>query len=663
MNKSQKKKIKSPKDVKITRRPEPVSQRPPSLSFFDRCDVFFNRYERIWFWIIFGITLLTSVLLYDPRVSPGGDDSNYILVAHDFLKEFKFPNFQGPLYPIALSLVDVIFGMSLKAFKIFSMLCILACMYFMYRTFRNRIPSMLLFITLLFTSFNSHVLYFASQTYSEAFYMFMQSLLMFVFSTFFVSRENQHEKHTVFAELKRHILLAVVLLGVIMTRSAGYSLFIAVLGYFILYRQWKNIGWTIVCFVICLVLYQGLKYILWGELSLQGSGHGAALMNKNYYRPEDGREDLAGFIVRLWINSNQYLSRFFMIMLGLRDTYTAEGYFVPLKPVITILIYLLGLTGLWFSYKQNRYLFFSGVFAGIFLIISFVILQTNWNQYRMIVPAFPVMILLLFSGVYYLLSLPKLRSFQFLLLIPTVIIFFYTLSDTSEATQKAGKIKNEYSGLTPDWLHYAQASAWAGGNLPEDAFVACRKHSISMIYGKGKKFYPVYFVKSGNFNAFYERWRADSLTYSMLTYEGRNEQIYKALIGKIEGRVFLDDKSFFVVQDREFTQKLFQQYKDIIAFSPSEYSHLEKQARTKSSIYYPDSLLAPMRRANVTHLLTANLRLNPNIKDGQIINTVERMAYFIQEKYPTIFHSLIQFGAPDDEPAEIYQINWNILKD
>ena len=640
----------------------PKKQEPRTL--FEKTDSFFARYEWIWFGILLGITLLTSILLFDPRVSAGGDDSAYIVMAHDFLKEFKFVNYQGPLYPILLSVVDAIFGMSVKAFKVFSMLSMVACVLVMFLAFRKRIPYTLLFITLLLTSFNSHVLYFASQTYNEAFFMFMQSLLLFVFFRFFITREEMHKTFVISAELKRYLLLAVVLLGCILTRSIGFSLVLAVTGYFILYGQWKKIACSLACFLVCFALYQLLINIIWGDVSIQASSQGNSLLNKDFYRPEYGREDLAGFIERFWVNSNQYISRFFMVMLGLRETFTPEGFYVDTKPVITVFFYLLGLTGLCFSYKRNKYLFFSGIVGGTFLVVTFVVLQTVWNQYRLIVPAYPFMILLLFSGIYYLLSFSKLRSLQFLMFVPVVVISIEMLTDTSMAAEKAGKIKNEYSGLTPDWLNYAKASAWAAKNLPEDALVACRKPSISTIYGQGKKFYGIYRVNSGSFDAFYERWKADSLSFSVIPLDGMNDQMYSAILGQCEARIFLGDKYFFAIKNREFVQQLSEYFENIkVISSPQEFQPVVNQAGEQTAIYYPDSLLAPMRRANVTHLLTAQLRLNPNFKDGQIVNTVERVASFIQDKYPDIFHRLIQIGAPDDEPAEIYQINWDVKKD
>ncbi len=633
-----------------------------SRSLFDKCDVFFAKYDLIWFWLLFGVTLLISLLLYDPRVSTGGDDSEYILSAHRFLKDFKFPGYQGPLYPIILSLVDAVFGMSLTAFKAVSILSILAYMFVMFQAFRNRIPSTLLFITLLLTSINSHVLYFASQTYSETFYMAMQALLLLVFFRLFIDKEQQ-ENNTIPGKFKRHLLLAITLLGVILTRSVGYALFIAMIGYFALYKQWKNIAWLSVCFVLCFGVYLLLKYILWGDTAIQASGQGASLLYKDFYKPEYGHEDFMGFIHRWWVNSNQYISRFFMAILGLRETYTSEATFVDEKPMITILVYLLGLIGLWLSYRQNRYIFFSGIVAGISLVVTFIILQTSWNQFRLIIPEYSLMVLLLFSAVYYILKLPKFRSWQFVLFIPVVILFFAMLSDTSKAVQEAGKLKNEYSGLTPDWLHYVQASAWIANNLPEDALVACRKPGISSIYAKGKEFYGITRVNSSNFNAFYARWKADSLAFSLIPTENMSDQMYNAMLGHCAARLLLGETYYLAVTEPAFVQQLSTYWPDLqIISSPQKLKPIIEQAGNQTTIYYADSLLLPLQQRRVTHLLTASLRLNPYIKDGRTINTVERVASFIQEKYPGIFQQMVQFGESNDEPAVLYQLNWEVVK-
>ena len=139
-----------------------------------------------------------------------------------------------------------------------------------------------------------------------------------------------------------------------------------------------------------------------------------------------------------------------------------------------------------------------------------------------------------------------------------------------------------------------------------------------------------------------------------------NNRMYGALMGHIDARLYLDDKYFLAIKDRELAHEFAAYFGNVqIIDSPSEFETIANRESTQKSIYYADSLLLPMRRANVTHIILANLRLNPNIKDGQIINTVERMASFVQEKYPRIFEKVKQIGADDDEPAQIYQINWD----
>jgi hypothetical protein len=69
-----------------------------------------------------------------------------------------------------------------------------------------------------------------------------------------------------------------------------------------------------------------------------------------------------------------------------------------------------------------------------------------------------------------------------------------------------------------------------------------------------------------------------------------------------------------------------------------------------------------LQRANVTHILTARLRTNPAMKTNRTINTVERYASQIQEKYPTIFELTHQEGATGNEEAQIIKINWDVVK-
>ncbi len=631
----------------------------PNRSFLEAMDDILGKNDWVIFWILFGVTLLVGILLYDPRVSPGGDDSAYVVSAHEFLKSFKFPGYQGPLYPIMLSLVDAIFGMSLAAFKAFSLVSILGFMLFTFLAFRKRIPPFLLFVTLLLTSVNSHVLYYASQTYSEAFYMFMLALLLFVFFRFFINREGQSLAFS--EEIKRHLLLAITLIGIILTRSIGYVALLTLLGYFLIYRQWKNIGYTLGCFLLCFGTYQLIKYLLWGDASLQATGQGSSLLNKDFYKPEYGREDLAGFIQRFLINSNVYISNFFVSMLGLHESILPGGVHASPKTMLTILIYGLGITGIWMTFKQNRYLFFTGMLTGLSLIVTFVILQTIWNQQRLIIPAFPYIIMISFTAFYYLLKKERSRFIQSLIIVPVIILFFTSLSDTVKAIEAAQKLKNEYSGLTPDWKNYAQASAWAAKNLPEEDLVACRRAPISTIYGKGKEFYGIYRIKSSDIKYLIDKWSENEDQYFAITTEGMTEELYALVLEQYETRMLINLTYYLLIKNEGDIKQKVKKWPDLqIIESTEALKSLIKSTGDIAFVYDADSLLMPLKEKGVTHILTANLRLNPYVRDGRIVNTVERIVAFTQEKYPDLYILVQQFGTPNDEPAEILQIHWEV---
>ena len=53
---------------------------------------------------------------------------------------------------------------------------------------------------------------------------------------------------------------------------------------------------------------------------------------------------------------------------------------------------------------------------------------------------------------------------------------------------------NIYYGYTPDWQNFLKCSEWCADSLPKNTLVASRKAPMSFVYGKGKKFFPIYSV-------------------------------------------------------------------------------------------------------------------------------------------------------------------------
>ena len=627
------------------------------LTFFEKSDRHFDKYGNIYFWSAFGITLLFGLLLYDPRVSLTGDDSVYILSARNFCREFTFPTYQGPLYPMVLSVLVLIFGISLFPLKIFSLLTLLGFMYFTYRAFLNKIPSTLLFSTLILTAINSCVLYYGSQTYNEAFYMLMQALLVFVFFRYFVAEKE--DVSTWKYDLKRHGLLALALLGVALTRSVGFAVVIAVIVYFLFYRQWKNAGMALIFFLVILLAFQGLKAGIW-DGSFQLSSQGSQLTNKDFYHPEYGKEDFSGYITRLLGNSNQYLSSGLFIIMGLRH----QTLMAPMSnyPLLAILICALAVGTLCFTFKKNKFIVYTIILSGCFLIVTFVILQVFWNQERLIIPVYPYILMILLGFFYYLLTKEKYRSLQVLILVPVLALFISGMNDTIKNIGNARKLKNEYSGLTPDWRNYMQASHWIGENLKENELAACRKPAISTLYGNGKDFYGIYTVPTGNMNAFMEKWNKAPAEYAAFSLNNKmTGKLYNGIMQHYYGRLMLANSEFIIAQNPDLLKEMEEVSQIQIIDSPSQLAKLMKNAGDQVSLFYADSLLMNLKNKNVTHVLSANIRVNPNAKTGQTVSTVERYMYFIQERYPGIFTVAKQIGADNDEPARVLKINWEVV--
>jgi len=626
---------------------------------FSKLNVYLDNRLSWLIWVILGVTFVFSLLLFDSRVSLSGDDSFYIIRASDFIHSFKYPGFQGPLYPIVLSVWIAVFGISLVPLKFFSLILIMGFMYLFFVAYRLRIPSVLLVTILACMSVNSFLLYYGSQTYNEAFYLFMQMLLVLVFFRSFIDNETSVSTKQ---DIKRHLLLAIVLLGLTLTKNMGYSAVFAVTGYFLLKGQWKNLLYAIAAFGIVLVVFQGVKYALWNDGGMQFSSQGSGLMYKDYYNPQAGKEDLSGFVARLVDNSRLYLSKHFVTVIGLRKSEPMMG----VSSVVTALVYILAIASLLLSYKKNRYIFFTGLMTGTFLLITFVVLQTKWDQSRLVIPAVPGLLLMIFSTFYYFTEQKRYRVFQMSVPILVLFIFFRSLAVAGVSAKENQSISGKYGGLTPDWKNYLKASEWAAANLPKDAVIACRKPSISFVYGRGRNFYGIMQLPNYKTEVFFDNMAKEKSSYMVFNYNdfyGKqlSPQLYSMLKQNMNAMLFVGDTVLFVNKCNEATRDSFTSQVKAAGFSYISSADSLKsliQPRQVVKLYYPDSLLFNLQKNGVTHIMTASLRRNSTRKDGMTINTVERYMAFIQEKYPEIFAKVSQVGEDDGEPAVVYQIDY-----
>jgi hypothetical protein len=609
---------------------------------------------------IFSVSLLLSVifsaLLFDVRVSLTGDDSSYIIRASDFVNEFRYPSFQGPLFPMMLSPIIALVGIKMVPLKILSFIFMAGFITMFHYAFRKRIPAIVHTSILVLLAVNPYLLYYASQTYSEAMYMFLLAAVMFGFFKWFVDEDKDK---TLQEGWKHFLYLGLLMLALSLTRSAGFAIIGIIAIYLIFRKQWKNLLWIAVFFIGLALVFQGIKMAIWHQSDAQFSTQGNSLLYKNYYNPESGKEDLVGFAGRLVENTQLYVSKHFYMMLGMRD----DDPTIP-KSALTTLFFL-AITGIavYQSFKNNRYLFFASLVAIGFCGLTFVLLQTSWDQGRLIVPYFPFILLVIIGGLYYYTKKNNVGT-----LLPIVVIFLLlpTLVRASDKIKQARSIDGEYYGLTPDWANYTKMSAWAADKLPKDKMIASRKPSISFIYGHGRKFYSIDKVPTFDTPSLLNKLSNDtSAIFIVPNTQLAHNMGLNQLVTRISSFLYAD---VVAGETLHLIYRIPKQHKEDISkmFTSVNANYLTvsdlKQAvnNSKGEYYtvYPDSLFYQLKNNKVGYILSASLRKYANQKTNETINTVERYMLFLQTKYPEIFKKVAQMGNDDDEPAMIYKIQY-----
>ena len=611
------------------------------------------------------LTLLFSLLLFDIRFSIAGDDSSYVERAYDFIKHFTYPGFSGPLYPIVLSPLVGLFGIHAIPLKSLSLLFILGCIYFLFRAYRNRIPALLLTSVLALLSVNSFMLYFASQTYSEGFFLFLQALVALVFFTFFVDREESSSFKPL---LQRNLLLAVCVLVLGLSRTIGFTAALAFIVYFALKGQWKNILFLTGSFIVVFMAFQGVKMMLWGSGEVHFTGQFENMVAKNYYNLAGGREDFAGFVNRLIENSNYYFSDCLYTIFGLR----AVGEYNTLYPLLAVIIWLMLIAATVFSFRKNKYLLFTGIYLLILVFATFLLTQTVWRQSRLIVAIYPMIVLMIFSLVYYILSLRQLKGFQFVFPLLVIILLGFTLKVSFVNIQEARKISSKYYGLTPDWENYCRASEWTAVNLPAGSCVACRKPSISFIYGDGKRYFGITRipVSPGNEMLTIEMQQKNRYLFiNPASIENKTlpDYLFNTFKSGLAGYGMINENNyltipFYMIKIPDTAKaRVFAEMRRLGipgTEHPDTVKTWIKNPVSVISIIYPDSLVGFLRKAGVTHVIRASLRADAKEKNGYTNNTVERFFDYIQFKYPGFATKVVQIGSDDNEPAAVYELKY-----
>jgi len=491
--------------------------------------------------------------------------------------------------------------------------------------------------------------------------MLTQALFIYLFSKYFWNNP-QSSSLDIKTDWPKFLFLGLCFLSMGLTRTIGYAVMGGVILYFCFQKQWKNLIYSLSASIIVFVLFSVIKKIIWPE-----SGTAYDIYNymaKNFYNVEQGLEDFPGYIDRLIVNSNVYLSGFFYQFLGIMPPTEAAsmGY-----STLSIFTYFLFIVCIIVLYKKNKPLFFTGLYVGTMNIASFVLLQTNWAQDRLIMIYYPLMLLFLLGGLFYLIK--YILSGKIALIYPIILIII-AIGTSYHLKDKVGKnipvlqqnlLGDDLYGLTPDWENFVKMSRWANDNLDKDAVIASRKPSISYIY-TGRDFHGIFNVPYKNISDVLKLKQEDDDNSVYVVIETTDNQkiidpldpFMQHIFATREGGAFsINGKNFnlafsYKIEKSLITEELIGYLNENNINYSFDYDNFLKQYTENNSTLYqimnPEELYNDMINNNTNYLILAQIRRYTPENTGLYINTIHQHVSFIQFKYPGKFRLIHTIG-------------------
>jgi hypothetical protein len=474
---------------------------------------------------------LFAALTFDVKISEGNDDAMYIEAATKYAADFTgyYYTANAPMYPMMLGFVTMVTGFNLTLYKLINSLLFLAHLALMFFAFRKRIPYTVLFPVLLFSAVNSYYLYYASQTYTEMLFVALQAWFFLVFFNWIEKAavgsggwqglaENvlspDASQNKILPRVKGLLSVGLVLFLMTFCKNIAIGMLGALIVFFAIGRNWRRLVDAVAGYVLVRLSFEGIKAAIWGASNQYGS-QGAILMQKDAYNPAAGQEDLNGFITRFFENFNLYTGKRLYQILGFKDPDSTEAH--AILAFFALLILVFSTWRIFVEFKKekiqdksprpsapanSRYaqnIMLPVIYIVTMLSMTFLVLQTKWDQPRIIMVYIPLLLMVVFYGLYSSFGNSGGLGRIGYLAIAVLVVGSSLLTTLKKSIANYPVLKknlsgDKYYGYTPDWENFLRMSEWCADSLPPTALVASRKAPMSFVYGKGKPFYPVYTV-------------------------------------------------------------------------------------------------------------------------------------------------------------------------
>ncbi len=460
--------------------------------------------------VIMILTGIMAMLLFNVRMNEGGDDSTYICKAADFLESGKYPNFQGPLYPIFLSLfIWLSGGIKLIVLKATSYVLILAGQALMWFSLRRVVSRALLLAAMLLMALNLWFVQFGSLTYSEP--LFLVVVWGFVYALLrldTVADEDGWKKMALWAAVA-----ALVVVLAYLVRTVGMGLGIAGIVFLLARRAWRKALALTGGVALFLLLWTGVKAAAWPNLKAD-THQLQTLLQVDPYDASEGLETPSGYVKRFIGNSDLYLSKHYVKMLGFRDVNSRDK-----SRAVTVVLYALFLWGAYVAFRRKeRGVMMVAILTAVMLGATFFSLQVLWDQYRLILPFVGMMHIVIFyslADIVRRMAGDKTRVVMGIVVgICSLLLFTKEAKTTDFKTLRKNLTSDPLYGYTPDWYNYLTLCQEIGKRMDSDTvYVAARKPDMARIYSGGKRFYGIYTIPSEDPDELVEQLRKNGVTH------------------------------------------------------------------------------------------------------------------------------------------------------
>lgn len=478
---------------------------PESQSFIDR------HADAIAYSII-GLTALMALLLFSVRMSEGGDDSAYICKAADFADNLKYPNFQGPLYPIFLSIfVTLAGGISLIPLKLTSFVLIIAAQLLTWLSLRKETSKALLLGVLTLMAVNMWFVQFGSLTYSEPLFL----VITWGFAWSMLKLDSTIGEQEWRSAIIWGAVAGLIVILAYLTRTVGFGLGLSGLIFLVVRKGWRQMATFAAGMVVFFGLWSGIKSVAWPNLK-PDNHQLETLLQVHPYDASQGRETIKGFFGRFVGNSDLYISKHYVKMFGLRDKDSRDT-----NRGVTVALYALFLWGAYASWKKRqRAVMLVAILTAVMLGMTFFSLQTLWDQYRLILPFVAMMHIVILYAIADLVR--RVAGGKTRMVMGVILALTCGLSFVNEAkavdmkTLRKNISGDPLYGFTPDWYHYLTLCREIGRQMPgDDTYVASRKPDMARIYSGGKRFYGIFTIPSEDPDTLVDNLRKNGVTHIM----------------------------------------------------------------------------------------------------------------------------------------------------